>query len=343
MAEQPSDNSVNDTLPSLRSKYKYLGGIPRRKSAGPISSTDYTGISDAELVEQFSVLKTANSKKKTIKSETSASSTTTLYQEPIPLNSQQTSRVERLRNIFKNVHQGFKTMKTAVNYFTNDKANPEYEILRWELISLAFCVELCVKYEEEFLARGKKLVETSPEILTRLQKESQEPTLPHQIILLPAKQICPTTSQWIWEPSTSAPNILVFPQETIASDPNLTMLSEHGEVFAELWKAYKNPDSNAKAESIHLILESLTMPPVEHDSDDQISIQRAILNRLMALSNGSSCVGFEKRLANDLFCTDRFGEGADGWIFSFVIWRCVKEVHGERLEEEFRTSQPTKK
>ncbi|ORY41217.1 hypothetical protein BCR33DRAFT_786973 [Rhizoclosmatium globosum] len=274
MAERRTQSASLGSQPfaSVRSSYKSLASIPK-------TTTKETAVTDkesSELVREFAKLKSGYIKQK--KTETS-SSTSTLVSEPL-IDAQQSSRIERLHNVFKSVHQNFKTLESTAQYLTQNKPNPEYEIARWELISLAYCVELCVKYEESFLARGKQLVETSPNILTRLQAESDDPTSPHQLILLPPKHICEETNKWIWD-SANNPAILVFPTEQVLNDSNLSMLSEHGEVFAELWKAYKNPDEDTQTESLHELLESLTTPP-DH-ALPPIPVRCAILNRLVAL------------------------------------------------------------
>ncbi|KAJ3252198.1 hypothetical protein HDU77_005276 [Chytriomyces hyalinus] len=254
------------------------------------------------------------------------------------LDEQQISRIHRLQKIFGSVHQSFKTRETALAYFTKNKPHPEYDIIKWELISLAYCVELCVKYEEHVLTQGRKLLETAPDILTRLSAESETDQM--HVIVLPARNVCTESGQLQWLAVDADPRILVVPKAAIENETNLRILSEHGEVFAELWKMYRDGGAEDRLESIHGMLESLTLPPVE--ALPPVKQRCAILKRLMTLSSNANFAGFERRLAKDLFCSDRFGDGADSWIFSFMIWKCVHEVHGDRLSREEHVSRGQK-
>ncbi|KAJ3229773.1 hypothetical protein HDU81_005007 [Chytriomyces hyalinus] len=257
------------------------------------------------------------------------------------LDDQQISRIYRLQKIFSTVHQSFKTRETALTYFTKNKLHPEYDIIKWELISLAYCVELCVKYEQHVLTQGRKVLEAVPDILTRLSEESDDAEDQMHVIVLPARQVCKETGQLQWlAGGDAAPRILVVPKQAIENETNLRILSEHGEVFAELWKMYRDVGAEDRLKSIHGMLESLTLPPVE--VLPPVKQRCAILKRLMTLSSNANFAGFERRLAKDLFCSDRFGDGADSWIFSFMIWKCVYEVHGDRLSREEHVSRGQK-
>ncbi|KAI8610290.1 hypothetical protein BC830DRAFT_1172829 [Chytriomyces sp. MP71] len=303
--------------------------IPSPKS----SSIAKKSIRKAEVVTAFANLSLASLDTCIPKADDAEFKESADLESTLSLTEQQKSRIERLHQIFQAVHQSFKTLSTTLGYFLRS-SQPEVNIVRWELISLAYTVQLCVKYEESIIAQGKNLLENTPDILSRLTSEATEPTIPsntHTVLLLPAHKICEASGHWIWQP-TLPPRILLFPTDQIASDPDLAMLAEHGEVFAELWKAYKSLDTLTRLASLHALLESLTIPPAE--CLPSVGERCAMLKKIVTLVMNARHEKFEKRLAKDLFCSDRFGESADGWIFALVVWKCVYDVHGSRLAEE---------
>ncbi|KAJ3121286.1 Glutaredoxin 3 [Physocladia obscura] len=252
----------------------------------------------------------------------------------ISLDSQQHARVERLHSIFKSVHKNFKSLEIAIQFLTLQNY-PEYEILRWELISLAYTVELCVAYEKEFLKRGQALAESKPEIQMRLQQESSKSDIinsqveqqQHAIIVLPPHSICPKTNMWTWEISPpTPPRVLVFPQDIVSASPDLLMLSEHGEVFAELWKAYKRSNADLdEAENLHSLIEALTLPP--EFSLPPSAERYEILSRIVSLSKDTSNSEFEKKLITRLFCSNNIDNATDGGFQIFLLKMSVTNEH----------------
>ncbi|KAI9325926.1 hypothetical protein DFJ73DRAFT_910506 [Zopfochytrium polystomum] len=131
---------------------------------------------------------------------------------PSALTDQQKQRVQRLQHIFRKLHPAFSTVDAAQHFFAssptkNASSDPELELTRWELVSLAFTAELCVRYEEEFLERGRNLGATGAAWVRYVEsgsggrggdssKESDGP--PSKLIILPGRRADPATGVWLW-------------------------------------------------------------------------------------------------------------------------------------------------
>ncbi|KAJ3322881.1 hypothetical protein HDU76_013786 [Blyttiomyces sp. JEL0837] len=440
------------------------------------------------------------------------------------LTDEQVSRISRLQRIFADLHPSFSTLKKALRFFTSSTTHPEAEIVRWEMISLAYRAELCLYYETKFINASKKMMNDDPGLVDRILKDgggggsvggllsgtgtsagslkkpyaskvgakgsrttgsgdqsepvdiddnedsdvelsklsesmnntsldsgnsaSADSDAPSEnfsrfeaflrnsgsnntnapagsptavrFLLLPSRDEDPTTGRWVWKtqkaaptaaPNTSTTNIqqqqqqslksrrrshpsstlstikspqnqtstpsnesessqrqphqpqpqpkpvqpqetpttrcLLVPESDIQNNPTLSILCDHGEIFAELWKAYNNIPS-PDIETLHNILESITTPPrlyIPSINERRLTLDRYLHISVDDFDNSSGGVGDDRirgnrigggqeRMIRDLFTTDRFGGQTDVWIFSFIFWRFVWVVHGERLQEE---------
>jgi hypothetical protein len=322
---------------------------------------------------------------------------------------------------------------------------------------------------------GNRIVKDRPDVMKRVNKEENgegKQGSGTRLLILPDRYFDESTSKWVWKmnstpaqtstsnstkqsssASTIATRSLLIPESDIASNPQLSLLCTHGEIFADLWTAYKNPDKHIGAETMHHILESLSLPPKSSSSSSKNNAvgnsnsssmgisskeRNVVLHRFVSLSqsllfgyhypdhpgaaNISIHVGNKnnnnnykngnnestvtkslmdslslesvttslastrvstpqstpptkttsansqslnstpltsstssnedsaassvassaaphhhaqvmKRLAKDLFTTNKFGDQTDDWIISFIVWQCVWAVHGERLME----------
>ncbi|KAJ3207026.1 hypothetical protein HDU82_004118 [Entophlyctis luteolus] len=248
---------------------------------------------------------------------------------------QESARIRRLQKMFEGIHDAFKSLESATDFLSRT-SNADIDLTRWELISLAYTVELCVLYERSFLKRGRELVKKSPQILTRLQQEpGSNENLQQQIILLPPHAIDSHTGRWEWlESPPTPPQILVFPCTLVSQNSDLVMLSEQGEVFAELWKVFKSQeDLCERLERLHALLEALTLPPPSFCLST--TAKSEVLTRIITICNGFVEGGlFERKMTDNLLSAESFNVDSGTWLISLVAWKCVWDVHGERMRDE---------
>ncbi|KAJ3206510.1 hypothetical protein HDU67_008142 [Dinochytrium kinnereticum] len=106
------------------------------------------------------------------------------------LSDQQRSRVGRLFELFQGLHSRFETLETAANFFQTAHRNPEYLILKYELISLSYIAELCVCYEELAIDTGKRIVRNHPGVVERLQREMRDSEgRVKRLVVLPVRSV----------------------------------------------------------------------------------------------------------------------------------------------------------
>ncbi|KAJ3100253.1 hypothetical protein HDU97_002389 [Phlyctochytrium planicorne] len=399
------------------------------------------------------------------------------------LSEQQLCRVQRLVSIFHGVDAIFDSTESAIQYFSDPSKGPhhEFNILKWELVSLCFVAELCISYEEAAISTGKRLVKQNPALLERLGRDARSQWEAFQakrkrgkdkkrssgvdvgdasegesggdandgrragkrLVVLPVR-FKDEEGLWRWRtvgklpaatfdsiktdkedhaealiaegdtkssknmrdslllaskkftenngttpnskiqtdllaatspPTSRSPSTgkaraiqmetkcVLVDEQDLEENPVLAIFCDHGDVLAQLWHAYKMAEEDQSAETIHDLLESLTLPPavaVGSSSEEasgtfgDVMLKKSILRRYISLSswgehsNEISGRPYERKDLEKLFAKRLFTIHKplprdadevleeDRMMISFVIWMCVMRVHGERLNEEER-------
>ncbi|KAJ3114095.1 hypothetical protein HDU96_002555 [Phlyctochytrium bullatum] len=98
------------------------------------------------------------------------------------LSDQQRSRVRRLVDLFHGLHPLFQSAERAEDHFARSFLNPEFPLLRWELVSLGYVAERCVSYEEMAIDSGKRIVQRYPQVVRKLAREMLDQRTPRPAV-----------------------------------------------------------------------------------------------------------------------------------------------------------------
>ncbi|KAJ3144600.1 hypothetical protein HK101_002648, partial [Irineochytrium annulatum] len=139
----------------------------------------------------------------------------------------QRPRIGRLQKMFRKTHPTFRTLAHAISHFTS-QPSLELDLLRWELVSLAYTAEMCVRYERAAIQAGKRLVEANPGLLQRLGGDAEGKAL----VMLPARdEMDDEVGTWKWKvvsPGGSDEVVVDEEDEEDVEDASCERLSSSG-------------------------------------------------------------------------------------------------------------------